>query len=256
MFRRLTATLLFVVSSAVCWAQSKPCIDLTLTPSETESHKLRSGLTETADRVMGVRPSQTVDSVQPVCPLTNSEKFRVFLRDSYSPFNGIAAGFNAAISQATQGRKGYGQGWDAYGSRYGAAFADSESSGLFQSFLLPALFHQDPRYFRLREGTFFHRSIYATTRVFVTHGDNGHHQFNVSEILGGFASAGLANVYYPSDRREVGDVLVRAGLGIVSDAGWNLFKEFGPDITHHFRHHKEAKSDKKDAGQFQNVPRP
>lgn len=249
---RLFALMLLFTCAGL--AQQQPCVDLTLEPAEPSSHMKRD-LAETADRVMGVRPSQTVDSEKPVCPLTNAEKLHVFLKDSYSPFNIVAAAFNAAILQASQGRKGYGQGWDAYASRFGAAMADSESSGLFQSFLLPALFHQDPRYFRMREGPVMRRGMYAVTRIFVTHGDNGRHQFNFSEVLGGFASSGVSNAYYPRDQRDAGDVLYRAGLGIASDAGWNLLKEFGPDIRRKFRH-KDKEASKTNPAGYTNVPRP
>lgn len=247
-------TLAFAVAAT---AQEKNCVDLTLEPAEPSTH-FHNGLRETADRVVGVRPSETVDSARAVCPLTSHEKLTVFVRDSYSPFNVVAAAFNASILQASQGRKGYGQGWDAYGSRFGAAMADSETSGMFQTFLLPVIFRQDPRYFRMREGPVFHRGMYAVTRIFVTHGDNGHHEFNFSEVLGGFAAAGVSNAYYPRDQRDAGDVLYRAGLGIVSDAGWNLLKEFGPDIGRHFGHKEKVAKDKKpeSSGAYQNVPRP
>lgn len=247
--------LLMLMVSALCWSQTKPCVDLTLAPAEPDSHKPRTGFVDTAGRVMAGRTSQTVDSEQPVCPLTNAEKFHVFVKDSYSPVNAVAAAFNAAIWQASQdSHQGYGQGWNAYGSRFGAAFADSEAGGFFQEFLFPVLLHQDPRYFRLRDGPVMRRGFYAVTRIFVTHGDNGHHQFNYSEMLGGFAAAGVSNFYYPSDQREAGDVIYRAGLGIATDAGWNLLKEFGPDISRAFRRHKQ--DTKKDAGHFENVPRP
>jgi hypothetical protein len=253
---RVTAAVLFVFCCSVCWSQSKPCLDLTLTPAEPDTHKLRSGFTQTANRVMSGRPSQTVDSEQPICPLTNSEKLHVFLKDSYSPFNAVAAAFNAAILQASQGRKGYGQGWDAYGSRFGAAFADNEASGFFQSFLFPVMLHQDPRYFRMRDGPVMHRGWYAVTRIFVTHNDGGRHAPNYSEILGGFAAAGVSVAYYPKDQRDAGDILYRAGLGIVTDAGWNLLKEFGPDISRAFHRHKKDADSKKDTEHFENVPRP
>jgi hypothetical protein len=254
--KRSVTAVLFLLCAVGGWAQTKPCIDLTLTPAEPAGHKVRNGVTETGQRIVGVRPSGTVDSAETICPLTNSEKFHVFLRDSYSPFNAVAAGFNAAIWQASQGRKGYGQGWDAFGSRYGAAFADGESSGFFQTFFFPALFHQDPRYFRMREGPVTHRGFYALSRVFVTHNDGGRHQFNYSEVLGGFASAGLSAAYYPKDQNDAGDVLVRAGLGIVSDAGWNLLREFGPDMARALHRKHKDDANKKDAGHYENVPRP
>ncbi len=252
--KRVCAAFLFLVLAAGCWAQSKPCVDLTLAPNEP--HKVRASIAQTADRVMTGRPSQIVDSAeQNICPLTTAEKAHVWLKDSYSPVNAVAAAFNAAIWQASQNSKeGYGQGWNAYGSRFGAALADSESGTFFQEFLFPSLFHQDPRYFRLRDGPVMRRGLYAVTRVLVTHGDNGHHQFNISEFAGGFAAAGVSNLYYPSDQRDATDVIYRAGLGFATDAGWNLLKEFGPDISHAFRRHK--KDAKKDTGHFDNVPRP
>jgi len=253
-FAKRTISVLLWMSSVLCWAQAKPCVDLTLAPSEPASHKRMGSLTDSASQMMTGRSSPTVDSHDNICPLTTSDKFHVFLRDSYSPVNGVAAAFNAAISQAVQGRSGYGQGWNAYGSRFGAALADNESSGFFQSFLFPSLFHQDPRYFRMREGSVMHRGSYALTRIFVTHGDNGRHQFNYSEVMGGFAAAGVSAAYYPDDQRDAGDILMRAGLGILTDAGWNLLKEFGPDISRAFHRHKSES--KKDAGHFENVPRP
>lgn len=195
-------------------------------------------MANTAGRLMGVRPSGTVDTSENVCPLSTAEKFHVFLSDSYSPVNTVAAAFQAAILQASQGRTGYGQGWDAYGSRFGASIADNESSDFFQEFLFPSLLHQDPRYFRMANGRVIGRGWYAATRVFVTHGNRRQHVFNFSEVLGGFAAAGLANTYYPSDQRDVDHVLTRAGMGIATDAGWNLLREFGPDISRKLFHRK------------------
>ena len=254
--KQAVAFVLFVLCACLGWAQQKPCVDLTLQPAENEAHGVTSELSGTASRVIVGRPTQTVDTEQTVCPLTSSEKLHVFLKDSYSPVNMVAAAFNAAIWQASQSSKeGYGQGWRAYGSRFGAAFADSESADFFQEYLFPSLLHQDPRYFRLRNGPVVRRGFYAVTRVLVTHGDNGKHQFNFSEFLGGFAAAGVSNIYYPSDQRDATDVVYRAGLGLATDAGWNLLKEFGPDISRAL-FHKKGGNAKQDAGQFENVPRP
>ena len=75
----------------------------------------------------------------------------------------IIAAFDAAIAQATAGHGGYGQGWEGYGKRLGAAVADNESGMLFQRFLFPALLHQDPRYFRRPELPLVRRMGYAAS---------------------------------------------------------------------------------------------
>jgi len=43
--------------------------------------------------------------------------------------------------------------------------------------------HQDPRFFQLGKGGFWHRTGYAVSRIFVTRSDSGNSQFNTSEIV-------------------------------------------------------------------------
>ena len=114
--------------------------------------------------------------------------------------------------------------------------ADGEAAAFFQGFLLPTLFHTDPRYFRKGEGSAGHRIGYAMTRVFVTRTDSGHPTFNASEFLGAASSAALSTVYYPRSGSSTNDAVSRAGLGVAADMGWNVFKEFWPDIKKKFHH--------------------
>jgi ABC-type enterobactin transport system permease subunit len=58
-------------------------------------------------------------------------------------------------------------------------------------------------------------------------GDNGHWQFDYSAILGGLASGGISNLYYPaSDRNGVGLTFENALIGIGANAAANLLQEF------------------------------
>src|SRR6266478_576327 len=78
------------------------------------------------DRIFEVLPNYgTVENAKELPPLTTGQKFRlatagVFDWGAY-PFNGILSG----IAQAKNDPKEWGQGWDAYGKRYGASFADN-----------------------------------------------------------------------------------------------------------------------------------
>jgi hypothetical protein len=56
-------------------------------------------------------------------PLTTGGKFKLFVNQSISPPYVVAASFSAAINQARNVPEGYGQGWGAYGSRFGASMA-------------------------------------------------------------------------------------------------------------------------------------
>jgi hypothetical protein len=165
-------------------------------------------------------------------PLTAGEKFEHFAKNSINPYQIVFAATRAGISQAADTNSGYGQGGEGYAKRFGAAMADEASSEFFGTFLYPVIFRQDPRYFRQGTGGAGSRIGYAVSRVFVTRGDNGNRQFNVSKILGCFSSAALSNAYYPDDERTVGKTFERAGVNLASTAGFNIFKEFLPHLAH------------------------
>src|SRR5215471_14860256 len=64
-------------------------------------------------------------------PLTTAGKFKLFVNQSISPPFLLTAAFSAAFNQARNVPEGYGQGWNAYGSRFGANMARSSSSSFF-----------------------------------------------------------------------------------------------------------------------------
>ena len=134
------------------------------------------------------------------------------------------------MSQASGQNRGFGGGVEGYGERYGATLADSESAVFFGKFLLPVMLRQDPRYFRMREGSVTRRAFYAMSRIVVTRNDDGSSGFNTSHVLGRFISKAIANSYYPQRDRGFNHTLVNTGNGLVSDVETNLFREFWPDL--------------------------
>ncbi len=173
----------------------------------------------------------TVEMADNICPMTAGEKGDLWLRHTYSPINFVAAAATAALWQGTQNRyEGFGQGWDAYGSRFGAALANRESSDLFRTFVLSSALRMDPRYFRQGSGGFRSRLEYAVSRVVVGRTDRGRNTFNAPEIFGSLGSAGLSNLYYAQSDRTASRTIASAGLNIATDAGWNVLKEFGPEL--------------------------
>lgn len=180
-------------------------------------------------------PRGTVEMADNVCPMTVGGKGELWLRHTYSPFNVVAAAGSAGIWQATQSRnEGFGQGWEAYGSRFGAALANRESSDFLRTFVLSSALRMDPRYFRQGSGGFGSRFGYAISRVIVGRTDHGHATFNAPEILGSVGSAGLSNLYYPQSDRTASRTLESAALNVAADAGWNVLKEFGPELRRMF----------------------
>jgi hypothetical protein len=186
------------------------------------------------DRVLGILPGYGMVEVgrQPP-PLTSGQKFKLAAQ-YLNPYTFVFVAAEAGINQARNHPEDYGQGAEGYGKRYGAGLADGLTDGIFVTGVYPSLFRQDPRYYRLGDGGFSRRVGYAITRILVTRQDSGRKAFNVSEVLGSFSSSALAVTYYPRSERDFSDVAERAGVQFAFDAGFNVLKEFYPEIERKF----------------------
>ena len=179
-------------------------------------------------------------------PLTAKQKFAVVTRGSFDYIQIPWYGFLSAISQAEDSEEGYGQGWGAYGKRFGTSFADGTIENYMTSAILPTILRQDPRFYQLGKGSFTHRAFYAVSRNFVTRTDAGGTQFNYSEIVGGALSAAISTYSYhpksrfvstptnphlfiPSDRTLKNTASVW-GTQLGYDTITIVVKEFWPDI--------------------------
>jgi hypothetical protein len=176
------------------------------------------------------------DPAKVYTPLTVHQKFFIAAHDSFDPFNWVLTGMYAAVYQKEDQYAGFGQGGKGYAKRYGAVFADGAISTYISEAVMPALLHEDPRFFRLGEGTKWRRITYAFTRVLITRKDSGGERFNNSEIFGNMMAAGISNLYYPADTRTVGTTFEKFGIGVISDASFNVLKEFWPDMKHKVLH--------------------
>lgn len=173
----------------------------------------------------------TLEEAGEVPPLTAGQKFTVLTRSSFDYAKFIWYGALAGIGQAVNSQSGYGQGAAGYGKRYGAAFADGTMEDYMTGAILPALLHQDPRYFQLGKGGFWHRTGYAMSRIVITRSDSGHNQFNFSEVVGSGAVASIGTFsYYPKNDRTASNVMSVWGTQLGIDTFVNVLKEFWPDI--------------------------
>ena len=157
-------------------------------------------------------------------------KVRLAAQDAFDPFSWVVTGIYAGVEQWGNSYPGYGQGAAGYAKRYGAAFADGVIGNFMTEAIFPAMLHQDPRYFRLGQGGKWKRIEYAMTRTMISRTDRGAWRFNTSEIAGNAAAAGIANLYYPSGSRGLGDTMDKFAVNVLSDAGFNVLKEFWPDM--------------------------
>lgn len=163
-------------------------------------------------------------------PLSTSQKFSQVEKNFVNPFTFTGVAIEAGFDQAIDVHHGYGPGGKGYVKRYGADLADVASAQFFGIGVYPSLFHTDPRYYRMGNGTFVARAVYSVTRVLTTRTDSGHQRFNAPEILAAATSSGISRTYYPADERNAGDFAYSMGSRIAFDAAYNLAKEFWPDV--------------------------
>jgi len=170
-------------------------------------------------------------------PLTNRQKFDVFLHSTYSPRTFA----NAAIDVATDRVKGrndpeYETGMRGWGQHYGIALATSETDVFFGKFLFPTLLKQDPRYFRNPDLPFLKRALYSMSRVVMTRTDSGGETVNTSRFLAAASSRALSDLYVPGREQGMHPLLGCVSFNLLRDAGMNLVHEFWPDLRRKFLH--------------------
>jgi len=169
-------------------------------------------------------------------PLSSGQKFQLFVDNSISLHTITWAALGSAVGQADNSPTGFGQGWDAYGKRFGSSMARQASSEFFGTFVLASALHEDPRFFPEVNPSFGRAVKYSVQRLFVTRNDAGHDVANISGLLGPAMGEGLANVYWPDRNRTVGDTFMRYGLDLATRAAGNMLREYWPVLYGKMRH--------------------
>jgi hypothetical protein len=182
---------------------------------------------EEQQRVLGAIPNFYVAYDPNAAPLTGKQKFQLAWKTSIDPVTFALTGVFAGIEQAENSFPGYGQGAVGYAKRFGANYTDGVTGDMIGAVALATLFKQDPRYFYQGTGTVRSRAVHAIASSVLCKGDNGHLQFNYSAILGGLASGGISNLYYPSaDRNGWAMTFENSAIGTAESAVGDLLQEF------------------------------
>lgn len=216
---------------------------------------------EEKQRAFGVMPMfQTVSlaNSKNIPPLRPKQKFQLMLKSTTDPFVFAEDAVLSGIGQArdtndgttvtvhpdgtkTYTRWGFGQGAQGYFKRFGASYADTADGNFWGNAVLPILLKEDPRYYRMGEGSFAKRFLYSAKTAVWCRRDNGTWGPNYANVAGNFVSGGISNLYYPSqeggfEKTTIGALTVTAEGMIGSE-----LIEFLPDIEHHFLKNRRPK---------------
>jgi hypothetical protein len=166
-----------------------------------------------------------------LCALGVKDKFSLFVHDTLDPVTFITAGFIAGLDQAENNDPSFGQGAAGYGKRLGVDYLDQASFNFFQDFAYPAIFSEDPRYYRLIHASGKRRLWHAVNHSFVAYRYNGDRMFNVSEWLGTTSVVALGNLYHPGNARGFAPAATQVSIDVLQDMGFDVLREFWPEIA-------------------------
>jgi hypothetical protein len=200
-----------------------------------------SGQPEQTKRILGIIPNfRSVSADVELPPQSIKDKFLTATDDSFDYSSILLPGVLAAYSMATDAYPEFHQGAAGYARYFWHAAADQTSENYMVEFVVPVVTREDTRYYTLGRGGFAKRTGYALSRAVITRTDSGNETFNISEVVGAGASAGLSSLYYPTRERSFANTASEWGLDVGIDAASFVVREFWPDINKHLFHQKNS----------------
>lgn len=164
-------------------------------------------------------------------PMTPGEKAQYWLTKSFKPPGPYAQSiFTGLYNELLDNNEGKEDTVDDFFAdamtRAARSFAFRITSGFFEKFAYASLFRQDPRYHRSGKTSAGAKLGYAVSRVFITQGDRGGDQFNISYLGGGLTAAFIANSWQREEKRGAGQAFRRWGTHIGITMLSNILREF------------------------------
>jgi hypothetical protein len=225
-----TKSLVFCLRSGVCVLILG--LAATAAAAQTENEKASSTQAESQQELkVNWLYGAYVDKDVPLHPLSNHQRFQLFLRQSFlTPGVYVKAAFFSLSDQAKNNPEEWGDGFGGYAkrtaSRYGQFVAQNALSGTGN-----ALLGYEPRYDRCRCTGFWPRTRHAVVRNFVTYNRT---EKELRPQLGMYAGAFGGGVISATWQPDNSSLLTRGYQGVVTQAIFgvcaNWLGEFAPDI--------------------------
>ena len=178
-----------------------------------------------------IYPYQRFLTTDIIIPLTWQQKGYSALHNLADPFNFATILGISAITIGTDSHSAYGPGLKGFGKIAGVSLLQDATGQFFGVFAIPALVHQDPRYFRMPHATIPKRILYSISRTFVSRSDDGRSIPNYATLLTYPIGAEIDNLYVPGIHPDGASTAARILTGYGLDPANNLLTEFLPDVA-------------------------
>jgi hypothetical protein len=162
------------------------------------------------------------------------ERFREFMLSTVGPVPLLGEALGAGIEQWDNTPKEWGQGWGAFGKRYWSNLA---YNGIRQAITYGGshALGEDSRYFASRRSGFWPRTRHALVSTFTARHRDGKDSFSFSSTAGVIGASAISSAWGPDAWRGPGNIAKNAGISFASTAGFNVIREFLPDLLHRSR---------------------
>jgi hypothetical protein len=185
-------------------------------------------------------------SVTPIAPppdaLDWQGKLQFHAQSTYGPWAIMSFAAYAGFLQEINSPKEWGQGGGAYAERFGSTLGWSAIHTTL-AFGLDSTLHEDPRYYRMREGGLLRRAGHALRGTILTRTDSGGETFSVWRVGSAYGAAYLSDQWYPSRLNTFHHGLVDGSIGLGLGFATNLGAEFWPDIKSKLFHRRYVAHD-------------
>jgi hypothetical protein len=190
-------------------------------------------------RILGIVPNyRAVSANEHLPPLNFKGELWLATQDTFDYSDFIFVGVLAGVDMANKSEPAFGQGAEGFGKYYWHVFVDGGIENYMTEAIVPVATKEDPRYYTMGKGGLVKRTGYAVSRLFITRTNSGGSTFNLSEVVGAGAAAGIGNAYYPAESNPWVKTYQRWGTQVGLDGAFNVIKEFWPDIDRAVFHGK------------------
>lgn len=161
----------------------------------------------------------------------HKERFREFALATVGPVPLLGEAAGAGIEQWMNTPEDWGQGWGAFGKRYGSNLA---YNGIRQAITYAGsnALGEDSRYFASRRSGIWPRARHALVSTFTARHMDGRDSFAFSSTLGVIGASAISSTWGPDAWKGPGNIAQNAAVSFASTAAFNVVREFLPDIFH------------------------
>lgn len=183
----------------------------------------------------GEASAQTTASPTP-SPLTSGDRFRMYLRQTYSLPSVLLPAAFAGLDQAADSPGEWGQSERGYFDRFATQRGQFQVSA-FCKYAVGTALHEDPRFFPSGKHGLWTRTVYVVTNTLMARSDDGKRMPAFANyagaVSGGFATA----AWWPPSANSLTRSLQHTGVMLGMNIGMNMGIEFGSDDSRFFHDH-------------------